>query len=124
MTKRTNIGLFIALMLLLNSGTSIAALPSFIGETPLPSLAPILEKVTPAVVNIATKTSIKERENPLLRDPFFRRFFKIPNQPRKRSSQSLGSGIIIDDSKGYILTNHHVIAVSYTHLTLPTIYSV
>ena len=56
MTKRTNIGLFIALMLLLNSGTSIAALPSFIGETPLPSLAPILEKVTPAVVNIATKT--------------------------------------------------------------------
>ena len=109
MTKRINIGLFIALMLLLNSGTSIAALPSFIGETPLPSLAPILEKVTPAVVNIATKTSIKERENPLLRDPFFRRFFKIPNQPRKRSSQSLGSGIIIDDSKGYILTNHHVI---------------
>jgi len=75
----------------------------------LPSLAPILEQVTPAVVNIATKNMVQQRENPLLKDPFFRRFFNIPNTPRKRSSQSLGSGVIIDAAKGIIITNHHVI---------------
>jgi len=96
-------------ILLCSSTITLAALPSFLGDAPLPSLAPILDKVTPAVVNIATKNSIQERENPLLRDPFFRRFFRIPNQPKKRSSQSLGSGVIIDASKGYIITNHHVI---------------
>ncbi|ORU90527.1 MAG: serine endoprotease DegQ [Cycloclasticus sp. symbiont of Poecilosclerida sp. M] len=99
----------IASILIGFSTCSFAALPSAIGEAPLPSLAPILDKATPAVVNIATKNSIQERENPLLRDPFFRRFFRIPNQPRKRSSQSLGSGVIIDAAKGYIITNHHVI---------------
>jgi len=86
-----------------------AAIPAFMNEKPLPSLAPILEKVTPAVVNIATKNMAQQRENPLLQDPFFRRFFQIPNTPRKRSTQSLGSGVIVDASKGFIITNHHVI---------------
>jgi len=85
------------------------ALPNFIEGKPLPSLAPMLDQATPAVVNIATKNHIQERENPLLRDPFFRRFFNIPNQSTKRSAQSLGSGVIIDAKHGYILTNHHVI---------------
>lgn len=86
-----------------------AALPSFMSDRPLPSLAPILDEVTPAVVNIATKNSIQQRENPLLQDPFFRRFFQIPQTPTKRSSQSLGSGVIVDAQKGLIITNHHVI---------------
>ncbi|MDX2426446.1 MAG: trypsin-like peptidase domain-containing protein, partial [Cycloclasticus sp.] len=86
-----------------------AAFPSFMAEGPLPSLAPILDKVTPAVVNIATKNFVQQRENPLLQDPFFRRFFQIPNTPTKRSSQSLGSGVIVDAQKGLIITNHHVI---------------
>lgn len=86
-----------------------AAIPAFMDEKPLPSLAPILEKVTPAVVNIATKNMAQQRENPLLQDPFFRRFFQIPNAPRKRSTQSLGSGVIVDANKGLIITNHHVI---------------
>jgi serine protease DegQ len=86
-----------------------AAFPSFMAEGPLPSLAPILDKVTPAVVNIATKNFVQQRENPLLQDPFFRRFFQIPNTPAKRSSQSLGSGVIVDAQKGLIITNHHVI---------------
>jgi len=86
-----------------------AALPALMGEKPLPSLAPVLEQVTPAVVNIATKSIVQQRENPLLKDPFFRRFFNVPNTPRKRSSQSLGSGVIIDAEKGLIITNHHVI---------------
>ncbi|MBQ0724940.1 MAG: DegQ family serine endoprotease [Cycloclasticus sp.] len=86
-----------------------AALPSLLADRPLPSLAPILEKVTPAVVNIATQNFVAQRENPLLQDPFFRRFFQIPNAPRQRPSQSLGSGVIVDSDRGLIITNHHVI---------------
>ncbi|MEO5573779.1 MAG: DegQ family serine endoprotease [Gammaproteobacteria bacterium] len=77
----------------------------------LPSLAPILEQVTPAVVNISTRGHIAIQNNPLLSDPFFRRFFDIPNNlPRERQTQSLGSGVIVDAQRGYVLTNNHVIA--------------
>lgn len=77
----------------------------------LPTLAPMLEKVTPAVVNISTQSHVAERDNPLLQDPFFRRFFGLPEtKPRQRRSQSLGSGVIIDADNGYVLTNNHVIA--------------
>ena len=69
----------------------------------------MLEKVTPAVVNIATEGRVKIRQNPLLNDPFFRRFFNIPNQPAERKTQSLGSGVIVDAKRGLILTNNHVI---------------
>ena len=47
----------------------------------VPTLAPILEKVTPAVVNIAVLQASPEEQNPMLRDPFFRRFFGGPAQP-------------------------------------------
>ena len=99
----------IGLLVLATSLPAHAALPAFIGEKPLPSLAPVLEKVTPAVVNIATRSMVQQHENPLLQDPFFRRFFQLPNTPRKRSTQSLGSGVIVDANKGLIITNHHVI---------------
>ena len=69
----------------------------------------MLEKTIPGVVNISTKTKIRVQENPLFNDPFFRRFFDVPKMPRERESQSLGSGVIIDADKGYILTNNHVI---------------
>lgn len=75
----------------------------------LPSLAPMLDRVMPGVVNIATTGYVRIRENPLLNDPFFRRFFKLPKQPRQRRTQSLGSGVVVDAKKGYILTNNHVI---------------
>ncbi len=89
--------------------TASAAWP--IGEDgqPLPSLAPMLKKTTPAVVNISTRTQIQEAEHPLLRDPFFRHFFDIPNQPRHRETSSLGSGVIVDSRRGYVLTNNHVV---------------
>ncbi len=74
-----------------------------------PSLAPILEPVLPGVVNIATRGRIPVEQNPLLQDPFFRYFFGLPRQPREREFQSLGSGVIVDAKKGYILTNNHVI---------------
>jgi len=76
----------------------------------MPSLAPMLEKSMPAVVNISTTTKIEVEQNPLLQDPFFRHFFNLPNQsPRQQQKSSLGSGVIIDSDKGYVLTNNHVI---------------
>ena len=78
----------------------------------LPSLAPMLKEATPAVVNIATTATIRVQENPLFSDPFFRHFFgdQFRDQPRERKTASLGSGVIVDANKGYILTNNHVIA--------------
>ena len=76
----------------------------------MPSLAPLVEQVSPAVVNIATSATVETQSNPLLNDPFFRRFFDVPEQPRQRQVQSLGSGVVVDAEAGYILTNHHVIA--------------
>ena len=60
-----------------------AALPSVTGEgDALPSLAPMLEKTSPAVVNIAIETRVRAARNPLMDDPFFRRFFNMPEQQR------------------------------------------
>lgn len=91
-------------------GPASAALPMADSQnTPLPTLAPMLEQVTPAVVNISTRGRVQVQGNPLLRDPFFRRFFNLPEQPSHRDTQSLGSGVIVDAANGYILTNSHVI---------------
>ncbi len=86
-----------------------AGLPFAVDGQALPTLAPMLDKVTPAVVNIATRGHVAVQQNPLLSDPFFRRFFNIPEQPRERQTQSLGSGVIVDAKHGYVLTNNHVI---------------
>ena len=90
-----------------------AAMPPAVGDTPLPTLAPMIKKVSPAVVNIATRGTIHERgaQNPLLDDPFFRRFFDVPPDtgPRDRPFQSAGSGVIFDARNGYIVTNAHVV---------------
>ncbi len=86
-----------------------AGLPMAVGGQPLPTLAPMLDKVTPAVVNIASRGHVAVQQNPLLSDPFFRRFFNIPEQPRERQTESLGSGVIVDAKHGYVLTNNHVI---------------
>jgi serine protease Do/serine protease DegQ len=85
-----------------------AQIPAQPGETPVPSLAPMLKHVTPAVVNVATRGTVRE-QNPLLNDPFFRRFFDVPNAPREREFQAAGSGVIVDAKNGYIVTNAHVI---------------
>ena len=87
-------------------GALPAEMPS--GES-LPSLAPMLSKVNPAVVNIATRTTTAVR-NPLLEDPFFRRFFNVPNRQRYRRTRSAGSGVIVNGREGHIVTNNHVVA--------------
>ena len=87
-----------------------AALPAKIGDTPLPSLAPLVRGASPAVVNIATQGTMDAPTNPLMQDPFFRRFFGMPDeQRRQRPVRSAGSGVIVDAAKGYIITNHHVV---------------
>ena len=74
----------------------------------LPTFAPILEKVTPAVVNIAVLQKSPEEQNPMLRDPFFGRFFGgTPEQSRPQISA--GSGVIVDAKNGYVMTNAHVV---------------
>ncbi len=83
-----------------------AALPASVAGQPVPSLAPMLERVMPAVVSVNTKQVVRVR-NPFFDDPFFRRLF--PQVPQERINESLGSGVIIDAAKGYVLTNHHVI---------------
>ena len=101
--------IFLILALMSGSGLALAALPVAVDGEPLPSLAPILKQVTPSVVNVNTLTRVRVR-SPLLEDPFFRRFFNVPDKPRERVSQSLGSGVIVDAERGYVLTNNHVIA--------------
>jgi len=75
------------------------------------TVAPQLAQVTPAVVNISTRHQVPVHQNPLLQDPFFRRFFGLPEfqPPRQRQVLSAGSGVIVDASRGLVLTNNHVI---------------
>lgn len=101
---------FAGLLLLSAAQMTQAALPLAADGGELPSLAPMLEQVTPAVVNIATEGRVQLRQNPLFADPFFRQFFNLPDQPIERKTQSLGSGVIVDAKQGLVLTNNHVIA--------------
>lgn len=101
--------LLFAVLLALVAPQTIAALPADVDGAPLPSLAPMLEKATPAVVNISTVSVVRTEDHPLLRDPFFRWFFERPRERGNKRSQSLGSGVIVDAQRGHVLTNHHVI---------------
>jgi Do/DeqQ family serine protease len=90
------------------SALAAAPIPEVAGAA-VPSLAPMLARITPGVVNIAVRGRVRE-QNPLLQDPFFRRFFDLPqNQLQERESQAIGSGVIVDAARGYILTNGHVV---------------
>ncbi|MXZ80280.1 MAG: Do family serine endopeptidase [Gammaproteobacteria bacterium] len=89
------------------SPVATGTLSSLIQGDELPSLAPMLEEIQPAIVNISTTTKIDYDDHPILRNPLYRRFFNLPEQ--RRRSSSLGSGVIVDARLGHILTNHHVI---------------
>jgi serine protease Do/serine protease DegQ len=97
--------ILVLLMLLLPPCTQ-AALP--LNLKGVSTLAPMLAQVTPAVVNISVVTRSPMEDNPLFRDPLFRRFFNIPDSP-SQGEQSAGSGVIVDRARGYVLTNNHVI---------------
>jgi Do/DeqQ family serine protease len=97
----------LALLVLLIASCAQAALPLAAVRERVTTIAPMLAKVTPAVVNIAVIQRQPEAQNPLLRDPFFRRFFGLPDEARPQ--MSAGSGVILDAEQGYVLTNHHVV---------------
>jgi len=99
----------VAGLLVLCTAVVRAALPAAVDGQPLPSLAPLLDRVTPAVVNVYSATRVRVRTSPFLDDPFFRRFFDIPSVPRERVQRSLGSGVIVDADQGLVVTNNHVI---------------
>jgi Do/DeqQ family serine protease len=111
--------------LVLMSAVAVSAPAGLAGAIPdvggaVPSLAPMLKNITPGVVNIAVKG--RERvQNPLFQDPFFRRFFNIPQGQgmQERETQATGSGVIVDAAQGYVLTNAHVVE-NETSITVTT----
>jgi Do/DeqQ family serine protease len=102
------------------AGPLDARWPLALGGEELPTLAPLLQEITPGVVNIATRGRVRVEQSPLFKDPFFRRFFEDPtfrrffelpeDRPLERETQSVGSGVIVDARRGLVLTNHHVVA--------------
>lgn len=72
------------------------------------SLSPLVEKTAPAVVNIATLQPSPAEQNPLLQDPFFRRYFGIPDAALQ-PAMAAGSGVIVDGKNGLVITNFHVV---------------
>ncbi len=101
--------ILLALLLVLSAAAGAATLP-LPSKDGIPTLAPLLREVTPAVVNISVRVTTPASQNPLMRDPFFRRFFEdFLEQPQQRPQLSAGSGVVIDARRGYVLTNDHVI---------------
>jgi len=74
----------------------------------LPTLAPMLRRVMPAVVSITVLTRVPAEDNPLYKDPYYRRFFG-DTPPAERQALSAGSGVVIDSNRGLVLTNDHVV---------------
>ena len=96
----------LALMFAGSAGISTA---QEVASAERPGVAAMLEEVTPAVVNIAVTGTATLPQNPLYNDPYFRRFFDVPEQPQTQPTLAVGSGVIIDAENGYVLTNHHVV---------------
>ena len=97
-------------LLLVLSSTAWAALPAMVNDQEMPSLAPLVERVSPAVVNIRVSQTVNMRGH--YGDDAFRRFFGLPDGSGSGGSRevaSAGSGVIVDADNGYIITNHHVV---------------
>lgn len=104
---KTNIRIFGVSLLLALVGPAVAALPTHIDNQPVTSLAPLVEAASPAVVNIRVRQTVSTRSP--FADDAMRRFFGLPGGGNDRQVQSAGSGVIVNASEGYILTNHHVV---------------
>jgi len=101
----------LSLLGLASAAGAATVLPTQASGQPLPSLAPVISRVSPAVVNIAVKGTVQAPRHPFFDDPNFRRFFGMPpgGAPREREFRSAGSGVIVDAKAGYIVTNAHVV---------------
>ncbi len=90
----------------------LVTMSSLLSAAPPPpghSIAPVLEKVLPAVVNISTRKTVGLKQRQLLLDPFSHQPYAYRDRPIQKKSQSLGSGVIVDARKGWVITNHHVV---------------
>ncbi len=104
MIKRYSVSGFALLLLAMSAS---AAIPAQIGDQAVPSLAPLVETASPAVVNIRVRQTLTASQP--FADDAFRRFFGLPENRGMRQVASAGSGVIVDADNGYILTNHHVV---------------
>jgi len=114
MTTKIRISLSTLILVLAFVTSAYAALPLSVKGEPVTSLAPLVEEVSAAVVNIRVSQTVSSRNS--FGDDAFRRFFGLPDG-RNRGSQeiaSAGSGVIVDAKRGYILTNHHVVGEADT----------
>lgn len=110
MTVYKYVPLLLSLLIPLLSAPAWSHMPTGEADNGMPTLAPVVEKTRPAVVNIATTGHIDVQKHPLLNDPFFKRFFEgYGDIPQRKETKSLGSGVVIDADRGYIVTNHHVV---------------
>jgi serine protease Do len=101
---RCNLAMICSLALV---SPSVAQMPE-LSRGKVPTLAPLVREVTPSVVNISVQGRVKE-DNPFYRDPLFREYFDVPEQ-LERKIQAVGSGVIVDTQRGYVLTANHVVA--------------
>ncbi len=79
-----------------------------VGGAPLTSVAGVVSRITSGVVGISVRGEVRE-VNPLAQDPLFRQFFNLREPPVERATQAVGSGVIVDAARGYVLTNSHVV---------------
>src|SRR5690349_2270018 len=93
----------VAVLVVPPAGLAGAPIPEASGGA-VTTVAPMLRQITPGVVNIAVKGRVRE-QNPLMQDPFFRRFLEPGDRMRERETQATGSGVIVDATHGYVLTN-------------------
>ncbi|MFT4653591.1 MAG: Do/DeqQ family serine protease [Patiriisocius sp.] len=104
--RQAALAIFTAAFVAATSATALAGIP-FFSQNEIPSLAPMLEGTTPAIVSIAVKGTQPSRQQV---PEMFRYFFGAPNeQAKERPFRGLGSGVIIDAEKGYVVTNNHVV---------------
>ena len=93
---------------MLPSGASASDATKVLAAPSEESLSPLVNKTAPAVVNIATLQQSPAQQNPLLQDPFFRRYFGIPDAALQ-PAMAAGSGVIVDGARGLVITNFHVV---------------
>jgi S1-C subfamily serine protease len=102
------IGGVVARMLPVGGGSTEGAAPRALVAPTGDSLSPLVKRTAPAVVNIATLQPSPAEQNPLLQDPFFRRYFGIPDAALQ-PAMAAGSGVIVDGAHGLVITNFHVV---------------
>jgi serine protease DegQ len=94
---------------LLPIGPGSTAAPALIASPNDVTLAPLIKNTAPAVVTIAVLQPSPAQQNPLLQDPFFRRYFGVPDAAALQPTVAAGSGVIVDGKRGLVITNFHVV---------------